>query len=81
MNPHVERDVDGVQLSSVCANHIPDRGSAQGALSRPAPLLDSTLEAHAHVPAGVEDAVHVRLVADHALGGDERRVQGGRGAG
>ena len=68
-------------LSSVGADHVPDGCPAQRALPGPSPLLDGALEAHAHVAAGVEDAVHVRLVADHALCGDERRVQGGRGAG
>ena len=53
---------------------VPDGGPAEGALPCLGPLLDGALEAHAHVAAGVEDAVHVGLVADHALCGDERGV-------
>ena len=63
------------RLSSVCADDIPDGGSAQRALSRSAPLLDRALEAHAHVPARVENAVDVRLVADDTFCGHEGGVQ------
>ena len=75
MNPHCGESSVACQLSSVCADHIPDGGSAQGALSRSSPLLHRALEAHAHVPARVENAVHVRLVADDAFRCHEGGIQ------
>ena len=36
--------------------------------------MDGTLEAHAHVTTGVEDTVHVTLIADDALSLDEGGV-------
>ena len=52
---------------SVCSDDIPDGGSTERTLPGRGPLLDGTLEAHAHVTTGVEDTVHVTLIADDAL--------------
>merc|ERR1711994_713374 len=60
----------------VSPDDVPDGCPAEGALPSLGPLLHGALEAHAHVAAGVEDAVHLGLEADHALGG-----AGVRGAG
>ena len=46
---------------------ISDGLSAHGTLACPGPLVDSALEAHAHVATGVEDTVHLTLIADHTL--------------
>ena len=51
----------------VSSDDISDGLSAHGTLACPGPLVDSALEAHAHVATGVEDTVHLTLIADHAL--------------
>ena len=68
-------------LGPVCPDHVPDGGPAERALPCPGPLLHGALEAHAHVAARVQHAVHVRLVADDALGLHEGGVEGGGRAG
>ena len=64
-----DRHFDLDFLCSVSSDDIPDGCSAKWTLSIAGPLLDCTLEAHAHMATGVEDTVHIRLVADHTLGG------------
>ena len=57
--------------SSVGSDDIPDGGPAERTLPSCSPLLDSTLEAHAHVATGVEHTVHIFFTADHALRVDQ----------
>ena len=52
---------------SVCSDDVPDGSSTERTLACRGPLLDGTLEAHAHMTTGVEDTVHITLVADDAL--------------
>ena len=52
----------------VSSDDISDGLSAQGTVPRLGPLVDSALEAHAHVAAGVEDTVNLGLIADNTLG-------------
>ena len=54
-------------LSSVCPDDVPDGSSTERTFPCGGPLLDGTLEAHAHVTTGVEDTVHITLIADDAL--------------
>ena len=58
---------DAPGLSSVSPDDIPDGCSTERTFPRGGPLLHSTLEAHAHVATGVEDTVHVTLIADDTL--------------
>ena len=46
---------------------VPDSVPAQWTLPSSRPLLDCALEAHAHVSTGVEDTVHITLIADDTL--------------
>ena len=80
-----------MSLSSVGSDHVPDGGTAEGALAGAVKLLHGAAEAHAHVPAAVQHTVHVGLVAHHAfvlhhagharVPGDVEGGVGGRGAG
>ena len=61
-------------LGSVSPDDISDGLSAQGTVPSLRPLMHCTLEAHAHVAAGVEDTVHLGLIADNTLGGGQTGV-------
>ena len=62
-------------LSSVCSDDVPDGCSTERTFPGRGPLLDGTLETHAHVTTGVEDTVHVTLIADDALSLDHGGVR------
>ena len=62
-------------LSSVSSDDVPDGSSTERTFPSRGPLLDGTLEAHAHVATGVEDTVHVTLIADDALSLDHGGVR------
>ena len=52
---------------SVGSDDISDGLTANGTISSLRPLMNSALEAQAHVAAGVDDTVHLTLIADHTL--------------
>ena len=56
---------------SVSSDDISDGLTANGTISSLRPLMNSALEAQAHVTTGVDDTVHLTLIADHALGGGQ----------
>ena len=52
---------------SVSSDDISDGLSANWTVTSLRPLMYSTLEAEAHVATGVDDTVHLTLIADHTL--------------
>ena len=68
-----------ISSCSVCSDDIFDWLPANGTLSCLGPLVDSALEAHAHVSTGVEDTVHLTLTADDTLGGGQAVTGAGGG--
>ena len=52
---------------SVSSDDISDGLSANWTVSSLRPLMYSALEAEAHVATGVDDTVHLTLIADHTL--------------
>ena len=56
---------------SVSSDDISDGLSANRTISSLRPLMNSALEAQAHVAAGVDDTVHLALIADHTLSGGQ----------
>ena len=56
---------------SVSSDDISDGLSANRTISSLRPLMNSALEAQAHVATGVDDTVHLALIADHTLSGGQ----------
>ena len=64
-----------MSLSSVGSDHVPDGGTAEGALAGAVKLLHGAAEAHAHVPAAVQHTV-LTATADSSHVGKGQKGQG-----